>query len=93
MDTNGLVLLLGPKRAHTRLSWECLEGIPGFLRRHGDEVEIGGRRDVIPNVGTLDEHVKGCVKRDTAGWVAVLLEEAGVVDVIRERPARVRLRP
>jgi hypothetical protein len=91
IDRKGVVLLLGDKQAWTPFTWECLEGIVPFLKRHGGEVDIGGRHDVTPNWGTLDEHLKGCIARDTAGWVAVLLEEAGVVEVLRERPARVRL--
>jgi hypothetical protein len=91
IDTEGVVLLLGKKEARTRLSWDCLEGVPGFIAERGGTVEIGGRYDTAGNRGTLDEHLKGCVKRATAGWVAVLLEEAGVVEVVRERPAKVRL--
>jgi hypothetical protein len=91
IDGDGVVLLLGPKQAWTRFTWECLEEVVPFLQRHSGEVDIGGRRDVAPNPGTLDEHLKGCIGRDTAGWVAAVLEEAGVVEVIRGRPARVRL--
>ena len=32
VDREGIVLLLGRNRARTRLSWECLESIPVFLR-------------------------------------------------------------
>jgi hypothetical protein len=41
--------------------------------------------------GTLDAHLKQYLARATAGWVAVVLEKAGVVDVDRSPPARVRL--
>ncbi len=41
--------------------------------------------------GTLDGYLKGCVKRTTAGWVAVVLDQAGVVEIIHDRPARIRL--
>ena len=92
IDSIGVVLLLGRKEAQTRFTWPCLEGVVPFLQRHGGEAEIGGRYDTAPNRGTLDEHLKGFVNRATAGWVAALLEEAGVVEVIRERPARVWLR-
>jgi len=92
IDAKGVVLLLGAKQAWTPFTWECLEGVVPFLQRHGGEVDIGGRRDVVPNWGTLDEHLKACIARDTAAWVAALLNEAGVVEVLRGRPARVRLR-
>lgn len=92
IDNEGVVLLLGKGQWATRLSWECLEGVIQFLERHGGEVRIGGRHDVQGNPGTLDEHLKGCVNRTTAGWVAAMLEEAEVVDIVAARPARVRLR-
>jgi hypothetical protein len=41
--------------------------------------------------GTLDSHLKGYLKRVTAGWVAVVLEHAHVVVIDRERPAKVQL--
>lgn len=70
-----------------------LGGVVPFKREHGGEVPIGGRHEVEGNPGTLDEWLKGCVKRTTAGWVAVVLENAGIVTVIHDRPARVRLTP
>jgi hypothetical protein len=54
-------------------------------------VEIGSRYEVGGKVGTLDGYLKRCVKRATAGWVAALLEAAGLVEVVRSRPAKVRL--
>jgi hypothetical protein len=50
------------------------------------------RHDVTGKPGTLDEHLKAFTKTNTAGWVAVVLEKAGVVDLIRDRPAYIRLR-
>jgi len=88
---NGLVLLLGKKQAWTPLSWECLEGIPGFLRRKG-WVDIGSKFDTSADPMTLDGYLKTCIKRATAGWVAVVLEQSGVIEIDRGRPARVRLR-
>ncbi len=91
LDGDGMVLLLGAKRAATRLTWSCLEGIVPFIQGHGGEVPIGGRHDVEGNPGTLDEWLKGCVNRTTAGWVAVVLETAGIVEILEVRPQRVRL--
>ncbi len=90
LNPTGIVLLLGPKRAWTPLSWECLEGIPEFLRGH-TWVRVGANRDVHGNPGTLDEYLKGCMKRQTADYVAVVLERAGIVELDRDLPARVRL--
>jgi hypothetical protein len=91
IDNEGVVLLLGRKEAATRLTWACLEGTVPFIRSHGGAVPIGGRHDVEGNPGTLDEWLKGCINRTTAGWVAVVLETAGIVDVVGTTPQSVRL--
>jgi hypothetical protein len=94
IDDRGVVLLLGAKRTATPISWECWEGIPSYLRSKGGEVDIGGQYTVAGNPGTLDAYLKPCAwGRATAGWVAAVLEVAALVDIIRTRPARVRLRP
>jgi hypothetical protein len=88
----GIVLLLGKKRAVTPLSWECLEGVPGFLRGKG-WVEPRQTYSVKRDPTTLDGYFKGCIKRATANWVVVVLEKAGVVNINRESPLRVKLAP
>jgi hypothetical protein len=93
MNRLGIVLLLGAGEHRTPLTWVCLEGILPLLRGRGGEIEIGSRHDVFGKPGTLDEYLKNCTKRTTAGWVAVVLEAAGLVDLIHTRPARIRLRP
>jgi hypothetical protein len=90
LNARGIVLLLGPTRAWTPLSWNCLEGIPELLRNRG-WMRIGANRDVRGNPGTLDAYLKGCLKRQTADYIAVVLERAGLVDLDRESPARIRL--
>ncbi|HEU5031541.1 MAG TPA: hypothetical protein VFV01_41955 [Spirillospora sp.] len=88
--TDGLVLLLGRKEAWTPLPWGALEGVPDLLRGRG-WVLIGSVYSVDAKVGSLDEHLKRFLKRATAGWVAVLLEEAGVLSIDRSSPSRVKL--
>ncbi len=88
---DGLVLLLGQHEAWTPLRWVALEEVPDLLRGRG-WVPIGGSYDVQGTPGTLDAHLKHYLKRATAGWVAVVLEAAGVVELDRARPARVRLK-
>jgi hypothetical protein len=89
LDAEGLSLLFGPKKTRTLLSWRCLEGVPGYLRGRG-WVRVGANRDVNSDYG-LDGYLKGWIKRQTANYVAVVLERAGIVKLDRERPAQVRL--
>ncbi len=94
MDELGLtelILLLGPKQTRTAFSWACLEGAAEFLRGRG-WIRVGANRDVNGDPTALDGYLKGCVRRQTADYVAVVLEHAGLVELNRERPARVRLR-
>lgn len=90
--SDGLVLLLGEKETRARVPWQALEQIPDLLRDRG-WVLIGGVYSTGSTPDSLDEHLKKFLKTATAGWVAVILEKAGVVTVDRARPARVRLRP
>jgi hypothetical protein len=90
--SDGLVLLLGKKEAWTPLSWRAIEGVPEFLRGRG-WVPVGSVYSTRSQYGTLDEYLKTFLKRATAGWVAVLLERAGVLTLDRSQPARVKLNP
>lgn len=84
-----MIFLLGNKEARTRIPWAALEGVPDFLR--GRTVTIGGGYDKAGQPDTFDAYLKAFVYRATSGWVAVMLEEAGVIEVDRTRPARMRL--
>jgi hypothetical protein len=88
----GLVLLLGTKEAWTPLPWRAMGGVPDFLRGRG-WVVIGSVYSTDSQPGSLDEYLKLFLKRSTASWVAVVLERAGVLDIDRSRPARIKLRP
>lgn len=89
LDAAGLSLLFGPKETRTLLPWRCLEGIPEYLRGQG-WIPVGANRDINSDRG-LDGYLKSWIPRQTANYVAVVLERAGVVELDRERPARVRL--
>jgi hypothetical protein len=91
LSDKGILLLLGKQEAHTPLTWSCLEGIAAHLRGRG-WVKIGSTYDVHGDPDTLDGYLKSCLKRATAGWVAAVLERAGVVSIKRARPAAVQLR-
>ena len=90
IDADGIVLELGAKRAHTRISWECLEGVPTFLDGR-DWTRPGGGRNTNGEPGTLDEYLKQCIKRDTAHYVSVVLAEAGIVQTTNDLPLLVKL--
>lgn len=90
IDSEGVVLQFGAKRTATRFDWECLEGIVDFLRGRG-WVPVGANRVLAGNPGTLDEYLKTCVPRQTANYIAVLLNQAGVLELDPAMPARVRL--
>lgn len=90
LDDRGIVLLLGAQEAWTLLKWDCLEGILPFLAGKG-WVVIGSRYETEGDPNTLDGYLKNWLKRATAGWVAVVLDRAGLVEIDRTRPARLRL--
>lgn len=90
LNSRGITLELGKQRTPTLFTWQCLEGILPFLNEHG-RVRINGSgksTEIIP--GTLDGYLKQQVNRVTAGWVAALMERAGLVNIERTRPAFVR---
>ena len=91
VGAGGPFLLLGRKEARTLIPWVALEGVPGFLGA-GTWRVIGSVYDQAADPTTFDGYMKGFVNRATAGWVACLLEAAGVVDIDRRPPARVRMR-
>jgi hypothetical protein len=68
-----------------------LEGV-GTTLAGGGWMTIGSVYDTRAVSGTLDAYLKRFINRATAGWVAALLEKAGVVQIDRGRPSRVRLR-
>ena len=92
IDHNGVVLPLGKQRNYTPLEWDRLEGIVPFLLRHPGWVPAGGTFVVGGERGTLDEYLKGCISRQTSRWVAVVLQEAGVVRVHEFRGSSYRFR-
>jgi hypothetical protein len=64
--------------------------LPDYLRGRG-WVVIGSVYSTDSQPGSLDEYLKRFLKTATAGWVAVVLEKAGVLEIDRSRPARVKL--
>jgi hypothetical protein len=87
LSGEGIVLELGEKRTPTSLKWACLEGVLPLVQRHGRLRINGSGKSTEIVEGTLDGYLKQHVKRLTAGWVAALLEKAGVVTIDRKPPA------
>ena len=89
IDDGGVTMLFGREQTSTRLTWPMWEGALDFVNGEG-WVEIGGSFSAETSAGTLDSYLKGHVRRATAGWVASVLEAAGVAEIDRGRPARLR---
>ncbi len=92
VDASGITLLLGAKQAATPISWACFEGVQSHLRGRGWVIS-GGVHSKNSKPGSLDEYMKKCIYRDTANYVAALLEQAGVLELRRTAPLHVRLMP
>lgn len=91
-SSEGMLLLVGKGRWEVSLSWECLEGVASFLRGRG-WVVVGSRFDVGGDPEQLDGYLKGYTVKGPAGYVARVLETAGVVELDGGRPLRLRLMP
>ena len=92
LDAEGMILLIGKKKTPTRIPWTCLEGIPAFLRGKG-WVVIGTVFYVWGRPGTLDGYLKKWITTGTAGWVAAVLKKTEIVEIDRNRPMSIRLKP
>ena len=91
IDGRGLVLLLGKGRWETRIPWEALEGIPDLLRGRG-WVRTTGSFAPESDPRSLSGYLKQFVHRETANWVAVVLDKSDVIELDRSRPLSARLR-
>lgn len=92
IDDEGIVLVLGGTESRTRVSWECLEGVPSFLHQHRGWIRAGGSHAATGEPGTLDEHLKRDLPTHVANYVTRVLRDAGVVEVARGLPVQLRLR-
>jgi hypothetical protein len=90
LDGRGLVLLLGKGRWETRIPWDALEGVPDLLRGRG-WIRTSGSFAPESDTTTLSGYLKQFVNRETANWVAVVLDKAGVIELDRSRPLSARL--
>ena len=93
LAADDIVLLFGKKKTRTVISWSCLEKTMQFMA-HRDWIEIRSVHDTTGVPGSLDGYIKsnGGPKRTVGGYVAAILEAAGIVDVDTHSPAKIRLR-
>lgn len=91
-DQEALVLVFGEKETRTPMPWEALEGVPDLLRGRG-WVPTTGSFAVGGDISTISGYLKQFFNRETANWVMVVLERAGVVELDRSRPITARLVP
>ena len=91
LSAEGIILELGARRTPTFFAWECIEGILPLLNMHSRLPINGSGKSQEIVAGTLDGYLKSHVNRLTAGWVAALLEKAGVAAIERSRPAHLRV--
>jgi hypothetical protein len=89
IDDDNVVLLLAEKH-RTPIAWDVWEGALKFIHGRGS-VRVGGGYTVDGEAGTLDGFLKQHVQRAVSGWVAVVLETAGLIHLNRDRPATVKL--
>jgi len=91
ISPSGITLILG-KKSRTPIPAQCLNGIPNFLKGK-DWVKIGAIHDYISTPGTLEDYINNSKpqRRSTGNYVASILEYAGIVEIDRELPSKVRL--
>jgi hypothetical protein len=87
----GIEVLIGPKLRQRTLKWAWLEGTAQFLYLN-DRVSLNMcAQSVADRRESLCEYLRRHCLESTAGWLAALLERAGVVEISRPRPTTVRL--
>lgn len=86
-----VTILIGKGRK-TTIPAECLNGIPDFLKGN-DWVEIGAIHDYACKPGSLEDYINNSKSEKTSvgNYVASILEHAGIVEIDRDAPSRVRL--
>jgi hypothetical protein len=89
VDDSGVTFLVGLGRWKTKIPAKCWEGIPAYLRGRG-WVRIGASHDTA-DTSTLEAYLDPVVKTSSSSYVVPVLEKIGIVEVDRNRPAKIRL--
>lgn len=88
ISPSGITLILG-KKWRTPIPADCWNGIPNYLFDKG-WVEIGAIHG-ISKPGTLENYIDGFISRSAGNYVASILEHAGIVEIDRDLPSKIRL--
>lgn len=88
VSPTGVTLILGGGWK-TPIPAECWNGIPTFLKGR-DWIEIGAIHGRSKS-GTLEKYIDGFISRSAGNYVASVLERAGIVEIDRQRPSKIRL--
>ena len=85
-----VTVLLGEQRTPTLVPWVVLDDALRQMSGRG-WLLIGAIHTSDSPQGSFEELLKPALRRSTANYIAVLLERAGLLEIDRARPARVRV--
>ena len=86
-----VILEVGSRKTLISIPASCFEELPNFLKGKG-WVRIGATHGTPPQ-GSVDEFLQRYTSgTSVASYVIPIFEKAGYVEVLRERPMRVRWR-
>jgi len=90
IDSSRVLLHVGKTKTTLLVPTSCFEEIPKFLKGKG-WVTIGAIHDNSTG-DTLDNFIKKYTHgTSAASYVASILEKAKIIEILKERPAKVRL--
>ncbi len=89
VDDSGVTFLVGLGKWKTKVPTKCWEGIPPYLKGRG-WVRIGASHNTA-DLGTLEAYLDPVVKTSSSSYVVPVLEKIGLVQVDRNKPAKIRL--
>ena len=91
VDPEKILLLIGKNKKPFKIPAPLFDSVLDFFGGK-DWIRIGAIHGK-PNKGTFDEYVQGYTSGTSgASYIAAILEKAGIAEINRKRPARIRLR-
>lgn len=92
LDHDRLALSVGETGSPIYVRWHEFEGMLQYIRGFGGEVRIGSVQDSSASPGSLDGYLKQNHKTMRSTYVASILHQVGIAEVVCGRPMRIRLR-